>query len=57
MQILVRLSLYYAMKKETESVRIMLLIFSPNYQERTSWGTVSSTSLGAEFTGCSWLQS
>lgn len=31
------------MQKETEGFRIMLLIFPLNYQEITSWGTVSSS--------------
>lgn len=32
--------------------RIMHLIFHPNYQERTSWGTASSAPLGAKVTVC-----
>lgn len=42
---LVRLSLYYVMQKETEGFRIMLLIFYPNHQERTSWGQPTSPRL------------
>ena len=45
MWILVRLSLYYVMQKETEDFRIMLLIFSLNHQERTSWGQPTSPRL------------
>lgn len=40
--------------KGDRGCRIMHLIIFLNYQERTSWGTSSSVTLGAKFTGCSW---
>ena len=56
----VRLSLYYVMQKETQAVRIMLLIFSLNYQKRTSWGSpypracsIKFPPFGVKFTDCS----